>query len=309
MEFPNRRTALKTFALAGITLTMPDSSGPGIGQLNRKLNFGVIADLHGGFVRDAESRLDHFLEFTAAAKCDALIQLGDFAFPNQKHQKFADKFNSANDVAIHVIGNHEFDFGLTRKDCFKAWGLDSSYYVKDLAGLRIVVLDGNEQGSPSYTNGYYSFIGNAQFAWLEHQLKTTKKPILILSHQPLAGSWPVDNAQDVQNLLSDYKDKIMLCLNGHSHIDSLVTVKGVRYLHVNSASYFWVGGKHRTAFYQEPLFSLMAIDPEQGTISITGRTSNWKGKNPTEMGYFESKENPPPAAAVVPKIRSVELKR
>ena len=302
MAGPDRRTVLEFIGSAGIALTLhspilSEESAPA-----KQLKFGIIADVHGGFVRDAESRLDSFLQAIKSEQCDALIQLGDFAFPNAKHQHFADKFNQAHDEVIHVVGNHEFDYELTRQDCYKAWGIESSYYAKDIGGLKIIVLDGNEKGSPSYKEGYPSFIGKIQLDWLKQRLEEAGTPVLILSHQPLAGSWPVDNAVEVQSLLTQYKDKILLCLNGHSHIDSLVEVSGVRYLHVNSASYFWVGGKHRTAFYKEPLFSVMTIDPKQATVSIKGKASSWKGMNPTDMGYFETKKDPPERSSVVPKI-------
>ena len=116
------------------------------------------------------------------------MQLGDFAFPNHKHQVYADKFNAAHDRTIHVIGNHEFDYGLTRADCFKAWGIDTSYYRQDIGGLRVLVLDGNEKGSPTHRGGYPSYIGQQQQAWIARELEDADKPILILSHQPLAGT-------------------------------------------------------------------------------------------------------------------------
>ena len=307
MAAPNRRDVLRCIGSAGIALTLPSSILAEDSALTKKLKFGIIADVHGGFVRDAESRLDSFLHAMKTEKCDALVQLGDFAFPNAKHQQFADKFNQANDVAIHVIGNHEFDYELTRQDCCKAWGIASSYYVRDVGGLRLIVLDGNETGSPTYKEGYPSFIGAVQVDWLKQQLEKADRPVLILSHQPLAGAWPIDNAVEIQTLLAQHKEKVLLCMNGHSHIDSLVEVSGVRYLHINSASYFWVGGKHRTAFYKEPLFSMMSIDPKQGTISITGKSSSWKGMNPVEMGYFETKKDPPPQSSVVPKISDYKI--
>ena len=161
-----RRTALATFGAAGVSLAIPSLALARSSGLTASIKLGVIADLHGGLAVDAAPRLNSFLNAMSNEECDALVQLGDFAFPNAKHQAYADKFNAAHDTTIHVIGNHEFDFGLTRTDCFKAWKIDASYYQRDVSGLRILVLDGNEKGSPTDRGGYPSYIGPQQQRWL-----------------------------------------------------------------------------------------------------------------------------------------------
>ena len=113
MTNPTRRTALKTFATTlgatGASFSLPVSAEIFLGaKSNGPIRLSVIADLHGGLAVDAETRLDAFLTAMQAKKTDALVQLGDFAFPNEKHQSFADKFNAAHKNTIHVIGNHEF---------------------------------------------------------------------------------------------------------------------------------------------------------------------------------------------------------
>lgn len=271
-------------------------------ELTGKVRLGVIADLHGGLAVDASSRLDAFLESMEKNGCDALIQLGDFAFPNPKHQDFADRLNAAHKHVIHVIGNHEFDFGLKRADCYRAWGIQSSYYQYDIKGVRILVLDGNEKGSPTHGGGYPSYIGEAQLKWLEKQLRESPLPVIVLSHQPLAGPSTINNSKQIQDLLAVYKKKVALCVNGHSHLDALFQVKGVSYLHHNSASYFWVGGKERMAYYDKPLFSVLELDFERGLAKMSACTGQWKTQSPKQMGYFQS-ENRPSEEMVVPEIR------
>ena len=94
--------------------------------------------------------------------------------------------------------------------------MESSYYRHDIGALRLLVLDGNDEGSPSYDGGYHSYVGPVQQEWLAAELASTTKPVLILSHQPLAGAWAIDNAETIQKLLSQYQSKVILCLNGHS---------------------------------------------------------------------------------------------
>lgn len=302
MKQINRRTALGTFGAIGASITLPSPAAANSLQAEPPIKLGVIADLHGGFAADAAARLDSFLKSMSAQECDALVQLGDFAFPNEKHQAYADQFNAAHNETIHVIGNHEFDLGLDRTDCFKAWGIDASYYRRDIRGLRVLVLDGNDKGSPTSGGGYPSYIGPRQQEWLTQELESSDKPLLILSHQPLAGSSAIDNAPEIQRILANHASNIVACLNGHSHVDALVQIAGVPYLHINSASYYWVGGETRMAYYTDPLFTTITIDSATATLNVSAATSTWKTKSPKEIGYFEA-EDRPPESIVTPRIR------
>jgi exonuclease III/predicted phosphodiesterase len=306
MANPTRRTAIKTFGVA-IGATSASISLPVATELfandesKQPIRLGVIADLHGGLAVDAEVRLDAFLKAMQGIETDALVQLGDFAFPNQKHQAFADKFNSAHKNRVHVIGNHEFDYNLSREDCYRAWGIKSAYYRRDLGNLRLIVLDGNQTGSPTQ-KGYPSFIGNQQKVWLQEELKGADRPVLILSHQPLAGTGAIQNSLEIQELLTRHQHKILLCINGHTHVDSLLQVNGVTYLHINSASYKWVGGATRMAYYKDPLFTTITIDPEKSIVTVESNSSTWKAAPLADSGYFD-RDDAPPETIVVPAIR------
>ncbi len=302
----NRRTATKAISAFGASMAIPSMALARDDRLSGPITLGVIADLHGGLAVDADTRLDAFLKAMSMENCDALMQMGDFAFPNSKHQAFADEFNAAHDERIHVIGNHEFDFGLTRDDCFNAWGIEASYYRREVGGLCILVLDGNEKGSPNHRGGYPSYIGPQQQQWLARELEKSDRPTLILSHQPLAGTSAIDNAAEIQQLLEEHASTIVACLNGHSHVDSLLQISDIPYLHINSASYYWVGGKARMAYYSDPLFTTITIDPVTATLNVSASSSTWKDKSPKQIGYFES-DNRPPESIVTPQIRPHHL--
>ena len=126
MRKPTRREAIRSVGSAALTLALAGNTKGKSCEIGGVVKLGVIADLHGGLAVDAEHRLNEFLRSMKSAKVDALVQLGDFAFPNAKHQRFADRLNNASDSVIHVIGSHEFDYGLKRNDCFKAWGSSSA---------------------------------------------------------------------------------------------------------------------------------------------------------------------------------------
>jgi len=304
MSSLSRRSVIKRFALGTIPMVLPGMLSARLQVPVRPVTFGVITDVHIGFVPGAEERLRTFLDVMKKVKPDGLIQMGDFAYPDARYQSQVDMFNAASEHTIHAIGNHELDHGLTRDDAMKSWGIPGYYYAQEVGGVKIVVLDGNDQGSPTYGThgGYHSYIGPSQQAWLENELSEAKQPVLIVSHQPLAGVGALDNAKDMQELLSKYKDKIMLALNGHAHIDQHVEVGGVNYLHINSASYFWLGGKARLAPYKDALFTTLKIDMEAGSISVEACRSRWAKSSPEETGYFEAGKNVHKRGLVKPEI-------
>jgi hypothetical protein len=72
-------------------------------------------------------------------------------------------------------------------------------------------------------------------------------------------------------------------------------------MHVNSASYQWVGGKHKhesyskdvhakypwisySCPYRDSLFATLTVDPKRMTIHVEGRQSEWVGRSPAELG-------------------------
>ena len=241
-------------------------------------------------------------------KPDGLLQLGDFAHPHEKHQKLADLFNRGAKHTIHAIGNHDLDHGHTKEQCVKSWGMPGRYYTKDIEGLRLIVLDGNDKGSPTYSKhgGYHSYVAPEQQKWLQKQLEESDMPIMVVSHQPLAGRIEIDNAKEIRKIISAQSDKVILCMNGHSHVDQQLSIDGVTYLHINSASYYWLGGKVRTAKYKDPLYAEMIIDPKKKEIRIKGISSDWLMGTPDDVGYFKG-DNAKLKENVVPKIRDRKL--
>lgn len=281
----------------GLCLSLPAGR---LTRLDDPITLGLITDLHQDIMHDGWSRLKVFVDAMQAERPQAILQLGDFAVPRPENQAVIDLFNQAHPYAFHVLGNHDLDFGHTKAQCLATWRMPARYYAQVIAGLRVVILDGNDPGSPAHQGGYPSYIGPEQMQWLQNQLAEALEPILIVSHQPLAGTYPMDNAAEVQALLSRYAQKIILAINGHTHIDDVLEVGGVIYLHVNSASYVWVGEsfKHdsyaqdilsahpyiaNTCPYAESLFTSLTIHPRQNTIHIKGRATTWVGPSPAEI--------------------------
>ena len=321
----NRRSFLASSAVVGSALLAPNISIAAMHRLEQKIKIGLIADLHQDVMHDGTKRMQAFVEHMRKESPDAIMQLGDFAYPNEKNQEVIKLFNGAHKNSLHVIGNHDTDEGHSKQQIVDNWGMDGRYYAKNINGLWFVVLDGNDPDSPTHQGGYARYIGPEQQKWLKEQLQKLDGPIIVVSHQPIGGVWGVDNAKQLQTMLGEASDKVILAINGHSHIDMVLRIKSIPYLHINSASYQWVGGNHihqsydekihaqypdiqYTCPYKESLFATLELDPETNSIIITGRESSWVGPSPEQLGK-DMDATLTPGEEVAPRIRNRTIMR
>lgn len=321
----SRRRVLGLSAVPLCSMVWPMVSRAAVGSLQSPVRIGLIADLHHDLMHDGPERMQAFADAMQEHELDAVMQLGDFAYPNEKNRAVIDQFNSLHKKSLHVIGNHDTDAGHTKQQCLDVWGMPKRYYTADVGGVQLVVLDCNEKGSPTHQGGYPTYVGKEQLEWLREQLATLAGPIIVASHQPLAGAVPVDNAEQVQEVLSAAADKVILAINGHTHIDDVLVIGGVRYMHLNSASYAYLGGnyqhfsypkeihaKHKvlefTCPYRQALFAVLSIDPETLTVTIEGRETEWVGQSPAELKVAD-RPNMVVGEEIVCKIRDRKLER
>ncbi|WP_315816751.1 metallophosphoesterase family protein [Paraflavitalea speifideaquila] len=312
----SRRDFIATTASACMAFTIPAAAMNTVKGMKKAVKVGVITDLHQDIMHDGPGRMQAFVQHMKKVRPDAILQMGDFAIPADKNKSVIDLFNQAHSNRLHVIGNHDTDGGFTKDQCISAYGMPGRYYTQKVDDITFIVLDGNDKGSPTYKEGYPSFINAEQSTWLKEKLASTNGPIVVVSHQPLAGPAAVDNATEIQDILSTAADKILVAINGHTHIDAQYQVKDIYYVHLNSASYFWIGGgkySHEsyakdiiqahpliasTCPYKDALFTTMTIDPLRSLITFEGRKSEWVGQSPEALGY----DGPYQAASVTPSI-------
>jgi 3',5'-cyclic-AMP phosphodiesterase len=310
----------REFIGIGGALLVPALARASVGTLSEPVTMGLITDLHHDLIHDGKSRLTTFLAASRRAKADGIMQLGDFLFPHEKNQEVIDLFNQAHETSLHVIGNHDTDNDHTRQQCVDRWGMPARYYAHRVKGVWFIVLDGNDPGSPAHKGGYPAYIDPEQVDWLRAQLQQIREPIVIVSHQPLIGALAVDNAPEIQALLASAADRVVVAINGHTHVDSLIYESGIPYVTVNSASYFWIGDKFRHESYskeihaahesmsrmcpyRDPLFTMMTIDPATLTVQLTGKPSKWVGKSPAELGFTDEYKPLRVGEEIVPYIR------
>ena len=193
--------------------------------MERKVKFGVFADLHIDIMHDGEQRLAEFLDACRREDVDFVIQLGDFCYPDEDrkcicqpdkrpenieialtHKTYADKdkirnmYKDFEKPSYHVTGNHDCDM-CSKRQILDYYGVDyDPYYSFDMGGFHFVVLDGNYMKVNgkyiSYDNGIYfdesyrkdrvlPYINDTQLEWLEKDLAGTKNPSILFSHQRL----------------------------------------------------------------------------------------------------------------------------
>ncbi len=317
-----RRDFFRSTGMVATSILLPRQVMAALSKIKKPIKLGMIADLHQDVMHDGLARLKAFLDSMKEEKPDALLQLGDFAYPSKKNEAVTKAFENAHPKALHVLGNHEIDGGHSFDEVAKLWGMKGRYYTENVNGLDLIVLDCNEKPK-NHKRGYPAHVGQEQLEWLEKQLKALKGPLLVISHQPLAGPGSIDNAGEVQTLLNAAADKVLLAVNGHTHIDHVARAGKLSYLHVNSASYKWVGGSYRnksypaevhskfrwieyTCPYRESLFATLTLDPAKGRIELKGRQSEWVGKSPSQLA-IPTKYGLTNGKEICPKIRSRRL--
>lgn len=276
------------------------------GDGGKPLRVGLITDVHKDIMPDADERLKAFIDAMNAEKVDAVMQLGDFCIPKQENKGFLEIYRSFEGPQYHVLGNHDMDGGYKAEQTVAYYGMKSRYYSFDLGGCHFVVLDANDKPE-NWEKGYPAFIAVDQVEWLKADLAATELNTFVFSHQSLEIEACIDNQEEVRRVIREAKTKegkakVAGCFNGHWHIDHCREIDGIPYVHINSASYFWMGGEFRrdrlspelakkfphvasTAPYEGPLFTVLEIDAEKGSFRVRGMKSAWQAPSPVEVNY------------------------
>ena len=271
-----------------------------------KVRFGLIADIHPDMLPDGLDRVRAFVSAMEKERVDFIVQLGDFCWPAPRNRPYLEAWQAYRGRSFHVLGNHDMDEGYTREQTVAYCGMPGMHYAFDAGPARGLVLDANEPGGKA--SGYKRFVGAAQLAWLERELATTDRPVLVFVHQPFDDDQPdyVENAPAVRAVVERAEKNrpgtIVAVFSGHLHLDYARIVNGVRYVEINSSAYWWLNNpaarretyphevheKFRylthVAAYRGPLWSIVNLDFDRGDLVIEGTRSEWVGPDPWARG-------------------------
>lgn len=293
-----RRELILTAAAAAGAATAPGQAEPA------SVSFGIIADVHHGLMPDAHERLRAFLEAASGRKLDFWIQLGDFCHPGAESREFLRDWHEAMPgmPKYSVLGNHDMDKG-SKRQILDALRQERSYYSFNAGGIHFAVLDcnyikGDDGRFLDFDRGNYfqapkarNWVNPEQIEWLEADLNAATLPGVIFAHQPVHSYWGLpapEPRRAVREVFARVKakrrDAVVACFGGHQHVDDYVRFEDVDYIHVNSASYFWLGEEYgRLAKYRDPLFGFVTI--RDGRLLIEGRQSQLLAPTPTQVHH------------------------
>lgn len=262
----------------------------------KPLRMAVITDVHHGLAPDAMSRFEAFVDAVhARPNIDLVLQLGDFCHAEPTSDNFISKFNGLKYPKIQVLGNHDMD-KVDKATAMKFWGMKSRYGKQDAGDFTFVWLDLNhfkkngelfdyDKGNYFTDNATHNWADPEQLRWLESTLLKARKPVILLSHQPLGFAEPGQSMPPEQVEIIDLiagaakknpKGAVALSMFGHLHVDRLEHVQGIPFYCVNSASYFWSSGMWP---YSKPLFAFMELTTD-GKLVVEGVSGEFTKKPP-----------------------------
>ena len=130
----SRRAFLRNTGALTTSILLPRQTMACLRRIETPIKLGMIADLHQDVMHDGPARLQTFLDAMKEEKPDALLQLGDFAYPTKKNEVVTGAFEKAHPRTLHVLGNHEIDDGHSFDEVAKLWGMKGRYYTENVNG-------------------------------------------------------------------------------------------------------------------------------------------------------------------------------
>lgn len=279
------------------------------------IKFAVFTDLHYDHIPDGRRRLENFTTDIKDTDVDFIIELGDFCSPKEENKVLLDMLDSVGKPHYHLVGNHDSD-SFPKEKAMNFLQMDNNYYSFKYDEFKFIVLDTcfikTSSGYESYCNrnydktkDIYPILPDYELKWLESQLTDDSKYFVIFSHHSFENNFAkrgVYNRNEVRNLIDRVNNtgkKVLLCINGHDHGDSIKKIGQTYYFGLNSMSYIWFGPEFQhfsysdeihkrypylkdMVLYQEGLYSIITIT-EDGGICIQGMNGHYQNISPEEI--------------------------
>lgn len=287
------------------------------------MKFCAFTDLHYDVIPNADRRLYELIQDCKNKKVDFIIELGDLCNPTEENHKILDSFKDSGIPCYFSIGNHNTDF-CSPETALRFFGLKKGYYSFVRENIKFIFLDANYIKTKSgflpecksnfkETTDQCPYIPSEQIEWLKNEISDNKYYYVICSHQSLSNdhvvgtySRGVVNRNEIQNI-SKHRNlnerKVLFCMNGNDHGDSVKVINGIYYYSLNSASYIWQGIKETYNYskeihdkyphlknlilYKEPLHIIVTID-DDNIVKIEGMKGNYLNITPQDIGMGET---------------------
>lgn len=216
----------------------------------------LVTDIHNGpdhgtkIGTAAMDLLKKFCTFSMDFSADMVVDLGDRVSdidPQtdlQHLQEVADIFNTLDIPRGHIMGNHDHE-NLTPRENAQALGVDMTSRVMVINGFHLVFWQANTKDFwPDGLN-----LLSCDLEWLDTTLSAANGPCIVFTHLPLdEGSMTGNYYFDANPGYASYPEvanarqimekscRVILCVAGHVHWNSVNQIKGIPYLALHSLS-------------------------------------------------------------------------
>lgn len=287
------------------------------------MKFCVFTDLHYDVIPDADRRIYELIQDSIDKKVDFIIELGDLCNPTDKNRKILNSFKDSGIPCYFSIGNHNTDF-CSPETVLRFFGLKKGYYTVIRENIKFIFLDANYIKTKSgflpecksnfkEATDQCPYIPPEQIEWLRNEISDDQYYYVICSHQSLSNDHMVGNhsrgivnRKEVREVLEQRNSngrKILFCMNGNDHGDSVKMINGIYYYSLNSTSYIWQGIKETYSYskeihdkyphlknlilYKEPLHIIVTIDEEMN-VKIEGMNGYYQNVTPQDIGIGDT---------------------
>ena len=280
------------------------------------IKFAVFTDLHYEHIPDGYERMKNFINNIKDEEVDFVIELGDFCNPKEENKFLLNMLDNMGKSHYHVIGNHDSD-SFAKETVMNFLQIDNTYYSFTYGKVKFIILDTcfiktNNGYEPYYKKNYdktkdiYPILPDYEYKWLENELNDNSEYYVIFSHHSFEnefgkrGVYNRDEVRDMINRVNNTGKKVLLCVNGHDHGDSLEKIGETYYFGLNAMSYIWCGPEHEhfcyseeihkqypflkdMILYKDGLYAIVTIG-EDGHVNIKGMRGDYQNISPREAG-------------------------
>ncbi len=220
------------------------------------IKLSLVTDIHHGpdhgtKIGTASLELvEEFCTFSTQWSADMVVDLGDRISDidrqtdTQHLQEIADTFKRLDLPRGHILGNHDLE-NLNPKKNAQALGVDMASRVVMLNGYHLIFWQASTKDFwPDGLN-----LPSCDLEWLETILSAAQGPCIIFTHLPLdSGSMTGNYYFDANPKYASYPEvtsarqiieksgRVILCVAGHVHWNSVNQVNGIPYLALHSLS-------------------------------------------------------------------------
>ena len=277
-----------------------------------KVKLCVFSDYHywPALYPQDQSGLDTIIERAHTADADVILECGDFAAEATKNDGFLQKFlnNKYGIKTAFCYGNHELEQVDSLELLNKAYGVDNSYFYKDMFGFRFITVDtnfwydddgtlyhhpGRGVGSPKGWDYDDNAFGKEQLEWIAKTIDESPYPCILLGHTPVDLSDKPDHKEFLKIIKAaneKNRGRVLIYFSVDKHRNHIAVVDDALHFNIN-ATYNgeWRPTKHNLfpkefteghamaancSIFKDPLSAIVTVE-DDGHIKIEGMETDY----------------------------------